>query len=104
MDPHSVVPAGQPQLPLTQLWPAAQARPHAPQFARLVRVSTHDPLQLVVPLGHPLTHAPFEQTSPAPQRFPHMPQFDALLARSTHADEQKIVSADSGYLVTTPIG
>lgn len=24
--------------------------------------------------------------------------------RSTHADEQKIVSADSGYLITTPIG
>lgn len=56
----------------------------------LVLVSTQEPLQLVVPLGHPLTHAPFAQTS-APLHFlPHVPQFEPSDWVSTQAESQSM--------------
>ncbi|MEZ4405530.1 MAG: hypothetical protein R3A52_03400 [Polyangiales bacterium] len=45
--------------------PAPQAAPHAPQFVRSLRRSTHAAPQRVSPVGHPATHAPAEQFKPA---------------------------------------
>jgi hypothetical protein len=39
------------QAPATQLWPAAQARPQPPQWASLVRKSTHAPPHSICPAG-----------------------------------------------------
>jgi hypothetical protein len=53
-------------LPL-QTWPAAQAVPHAPQFALSVVRSRHTPLQFVSPAPHETTQDPPVQISPAAQ-------------------------------------
>jgi len=64
--------------------------PQAPQFVLLVLVSTHDPLQFVVPVGQLLTHEPPEQTSKPRQVLPHEPQFELSDRVSTHAEEQRV--------------
>lgn len=54
---------------------AGQTVPHAPQFAELVAVSTHTPLQSVgAPTGQLEMHAPPEQVCPAAQACPQPPQ------------------------------
>jgi hypothetical protein len=52
--PHSVRRAAHepPHLPAAQACPVAHAVPHAPQFLASFAVSTHAPLQLVVPAEH----------------------------------------------------
>jgi hypothetical protein len=62
--PQSVAPA-QPevQAPLTQLSPAAQAVPQAPQWAGSMLVLTHWPSQISPP-AQVEVHAPAEQYSP----------------------------------------
>jgi hypothetical protein len=48
------LPAAQPlHAPATHMVPPVHARPHVPQLVALVDVSTHAPLQLVVPGAHP---------------------------------------------------
>ena len=62
----------------------AQALPHLPQFEGELRVSTHEPPQLVsAPQSEP--QVPALQTEPAAQLVPHLPQCAASDARSTQA-------------------
>ena len=49
--------------------------PHIPQFDVSVAVSTHEPLQSVVPAGHPIWHEPSVHTMAPVHDLPHMPQF-----------------------------
>jgi hypothetical protein len=49
------------QTPLTQATPEAQAFPQLPQFAALVLVSTHAPLQTFWPLGQLAVQTPLTQ-------------------------------------------
>ncbi len=75
---------GQPWLvhaPLTHAWPAPQAVPHAPQFWKLICVSTHWLPQAVVPVGQ--AHFPAMQVRPLPHWVPQAPQFELLLEVST---------------------
>ena len=59
-----------------------QTLPHLPQFDGELRVSTHEPPQLVnAPQSEP--QAPALQTEPAAQLVPHLPQCAASDARST---------------------
>ena len=55
-------------------WPAAQAVPHAPQWARSLARSRHEPPQLASPAAHDTTHAPAEHTWPAAQAVAQAPQ------------------------------
>jgi hypothetical protein len=43
-------------------WAVLHTAPHAPQLATSLVVSTHDPLQAVVPDGQVATHAPAAHT------------------------------------------
>ena len=55
-------------------WAVLHTVPHVPQLATSLVVSTHAPLQAVVPDGQVATHAPDAHTSSAPQCVPHAPQ------------------------------
>ena len=75
---------GQPwlvQAPFTQACPAPHAVPQAPQFWKLICVSTHWLPQAVVPVGH--AHLPAMQLRPLPHLVPHVPQFCESLEVST---------------------
>ena len=97
VDPHAtasgacapVQVAVQAQRPSTQLSGAAQARPHAPQWARSVAVLTHATPQRVRPAEQP--HAPPTQGWPAGHARPHPPQWEALVLVFTHAPAQSTV-------------
>ena len=58
------------QAPKMQMWPMAQALPHAPQFCSSLLVLMHPPPQHI--------WAPM-------QLWPHVPQLVLLVFRSTHA-------------------
>jgi hypothetical protein len=69
-------------------WPlagAGQAMPQALQLAGSLVRSMHEPLQLVVPLGHELWHLPPAQTVLAPQGVSQPPQCPELVSVLTHA-------------------
>jgi hypothetical protein len=66
------------QTPATQLLPAPQGLPQAPQLAGSIRVSTQTPVQLVRPVAQTSWQAPAAQVYPEPQAWPQDPQ----LARS----------------------
>jgi hypothetical protein len=68
-----------------------QTVPHAPQLWKSLLVSTHLPLQFVIPLGQP--HWPAVQTPPVGHADPHAPQFAALVCVSTQAPLQLVVPA-----------
>jgi len=57
---------------VTQLWPAAQAFPQAPQLLASVWALTQLPEQSVYPVAQ--THAPLLHTKLGPQACPHPPQ------------------------------
>jgi hypothetical protein len=58
----------------------AQTLLHVPQFDVSVSVTTHEPLQSVVPAAHPVSlHIPLAHTSLPLHAMPHMPQFSALV-------------------------
>jgi hypothetical protein len=59
------------QVPAEQTSPLAQAVSQAPQLAGSTPVSTHLPVQSVVPPTHLVPHCPAEHTSPALQVVPH---------------------------------
>jgi hypothetical protein len=61
-------------MPIEHTWPAAQAFPHMPQWARSVCTSRHEPEQFESPDAHDSTHMPIEHTCPSAQAFPHAPQ------------------------------
>jgi hypothetical protein len=64
-------------VPLLHSWPAAHARPQAPQLRASMLVLVHSPPQLVVPIGHTTisaTHAPALHISPAAHARPQAPQ------------------------------
>ena len=60
--------------PEMQACPDMHAVPHAPQLARSLVTSRHDPEQLVSPAPHDVTHAAPEHTWPAGHALPHAPQ------------------------------
>jgi hypothetical protein len=67
---------GHTQAPAVQLWPAAQALPHAPQLAVAAK-STQAPLHRLSGALHELTavwHTPSAQVCPEAQAWPHAPQ------------------------------
>jgi hypothetical protein len=74
-----------------QVCPAAQARPHAPQFDVLVCRSTHAPEHAVCPAGQVVAQAPITQLCPAAQARPHAPQFSesdwVLVQLDPHRDD-----------------
>lgn len=84
---HSVNPAAQVcwQVPEAQVWPAAQAVPHVPQFLGSVEVlvqTAEEPVPQIC-FGELHTQVEAAHTSPAMQTFWQAPQFEALLAVST---------------------
>jgi hypothetical protein len=77
--PQAVCPAGQLHAPALQVWPAAQALPHAPQLSGSVwnvTGSTQPVPHIALSAGHVATHAEPEQNGVAAgQTVPHAPQF-----------------------------
>jgi hypothetical protein len=67
-------------------WPAAQARPHAPQWAASVSGLTHTPLQSVRPAGQ--AQAPAVQVAPPLHAVPQAPQLSASVRRLTQRPPQ----------------
>lgn len=82
--------AGQAHALPMQVEPASvHAFPHAPQFAELLEVSTHEPEQSVVVPGHPPTrHEPPKQTSLGLHACSQVPQFITSDIVSTHPATQ----------------
>jgi hypothetical protein len=70
-------------MPIEHTCPAAHAVPHAPQLARSVCVSRHEPIQLLWPAWHDGTHAPAAQVSPAAHAVPQAPQLRGSVCEST---------------------
>jgi hypothetical protein len=66
------------------------AFPHAPQLARLVSVSTHDPPHDVCPGGH-AAQTPLRQICAEGQALAHPPQFAGSCEVSTHALPQRVL-------------
>jgi hypothetical protein len=78
--------------PLTHVGPVASvhACPHTPQWAGLVRTSTHsDAQQTNAPeqggSHSDSMHIPPVHTNPGSQALPHVPQWDESVRVSTHA-------------------
>ena len=67
-----------------------QTRPHAPQLALSVVVSTHCPLHGVNPLTQPAAQAPPAQTWDAPQTWAQVPQLWASTVVSVQAPPQAV--------------
>jgi len=65
---------GAEQTPLTQLIPAGQATPHAPQFWLSVAVLTHTPLQSCWPDEHVTTQEPAMHVAFDKQAVLQLPQ------------------------------
>jgi hypothetical protein len=76
-------PAGHVQLALTQLAPAGQTRPQAPQLFESLPTLVHIVPQQTVPLRQsplvPQVHWPLTQLSPAAQTCPQVPQLLGVL-------------------------
>jgi hypothetical protein len=68
----------------------AHARPHAPQFAALVVVSTHTPLHAIVGRVHVTAHTPMLHICPIGHALPHAPQLARSVCRFAHIPEQKL--------------
>ena len=81
LKPVSQVVAAHEHAPPAHVADAAQALPHAPQWARSVARLTHAPPQSACPAGH--THAPPAQLIAAAQALPQLPQWARSVARLT---------------------
>lgn len=84
---HSDVP--QRQRPMLHVVPPGHIRPHMPQFASSIVVSTHAPPQQPWPVPHampvvPQPHMPIVQVSPLAQACPIIPQLAGSVCRFTH--------------------
>ena len=77
-------------MPPEQICPAAQARPHMPQWPLSVARSRQVPEQLVVPAPQETTQAPMEQTWPAAQAVPQAPQWLMSVCRSRQTPEHSV--------------
>jgi hypothetical protein len=75
----STVPLALAHTEFTQLCPAPQTMPHAPQFALLVARFTQAPLQRVSPLAQGVRHTPSAQVCPLLQARPQAPQWAVLV-------------------------
>src|SRR5690606_34789566 len=70
------------QRPASQVAPAPQGAPHAPQFAGSLDVSMQVPLQSLSLLSsHP--HEPASHARPPGQALSHVPQWKLLVCEST---------------------
>jgi hypothetical protein len=90
------------QAPATHCWPAAHARPQAPQFVRLVCRSTQLVPQAAKPTPSQLPpQTPFVQAPSAAvgHTLPQAPQFAASVDRSTHPSAHSVRPAEQ---VQTP--
>jgi hypothetical protein len=91
-----------PQTPRSHTCPAAQALPHAPQFARSLWASTQvtappsSPPQRRRFAGHSTPHRPAAQVCPAAQALPHAPQLARSLCTSAQVFPQSVY--DDGQL------
>jgi hypothetical protein len=92
-----------PQTPRSHTCPAAQALPHAPQFARSLWASTQvaappssPPPQRRRFAGHSTPQRPAVQVCPAAQALPHMPQCARSLCTSAQLLPQSV--CDEGQL------
>lgn len=65
-----------------------QVRPHMPQWALLVAVLTHTPLQSVCPAGQ--AQRPIAQVVPPVQVTPQAPQLPLSVAVSMHTPLQAV--------------
>lgn len=78
-------------MPLVQLCPAEQARPHMPQLLASVWVVTQVPLQSVCPLGHMRAmQVPAVQVCPAAQALPQAPQLAPSVWVFTHCPAHEV--------------
>lgn len=89
-------------MPATQLCPAVQTRPHAPQFALSLAVVTQRPPHSNCPGGH--THAAPTQLCPVAHARAHAPQCIALVLRLTSqpSTTAALQSAKPGAQVPIP--
>jgi hypothetical protein len=85
---HSIEPVKHVHAPAVQVWSVRQRFPHAPQWERLIVVSTQPaPGQLrAVPVQ---VHAPATQV-PTPQLTPHEPQLRASVMRSAQSEPHMV--------------
>jgi hypothetical protein len=90
-DANDTLALPQVQSPATQVWPAAQVLPHAPQFATSACVSTHEAPQTVPPPGQ--THAEASHDVPWPQTTPQPPQLVGSVSVLMHAPPHAEVPA-----------
>ena len=86
-------------VPRVQTWPAAHARPQAPQLAPSLLTSTHLPAHAMVGARH--TQTPSAHAEPVPQTTPHAPQFDVSLSTETHAPPQSTKPAGQTHFAKT---
>ena len=77
--------------PRVQTWPAAQEAPHEPQWFTSLVVSTHAPLQLVLPKAH--EQLPPVQVAPPWQVVPQAPQSVELVWVLTQDEPHLVVPA-----------
>jgi hypothetical protein len=64
--------------------------PQVPQLDVSVAVITHDPMQFVLPAGHPSTHAALAHTMVPVQAMLHMLQWSMSVWRLTHSPLQNV--------------
>jgi hypothetical protein len=86
-------------IPAEHVWPAAHARPQAPQLLALLVVSTHAPPQLVCPAGHIIIEPwqrPFVHVWPAEQTVPHAPQFMSSVKTLVQTPLQRVSPPPQG--------
>ncbi len=91
------------QVPLTHDGVEKQCEhfvPQPPQLLGSVWVSTHAPLQSVVPLGH--AQVPLEQVAPVGHAVPQAPQLCGSLASVTQALPHKVCPAGHVMLMQCP--
>lgn len=81
--------------------PTEQAMVHEPQWSGSLEVSTHTPLQLVVPCGQP--QVPLLHTWPAGQILPQVPQLSGSVAVLVQAPAQEVCPVAQVVLQMPPV-
>jgi hypothetical protein len=90
------------QAPLVQTCPLAQARLHAPQWARSFWRSRQAPSHAAWPGPQVTAHTPPEQVVPGPQLRPQAPQWPLSVLRSRQVPEQLVRPAAHDTLHVPP--
>jgi hypothetical protein len=101
--PQLVWGSEQAHTPFTQLVPARQALPQAPQWLFELGRCAQAPLQLVRPAAQVAAQEPLLHTLPSAQRWPQDPQLRGSLAGSTQASPQRTAPAAQTQLLPLQI-